>query len=99
MIGSAIIDANRQGLELVTNIQDRLLKANRELADSVAGMVDTLPLPDFKAPTAVDPDVVGQAFDLTAEWLQSSRQFTEDMVAAWMPEAPKAKTKTTTSKK
>ena len=91
MIGSAIIDAQRQSLELATTIQDRMVKANRELADSVSGMVETLPMPDVKTPALFDADFVGKAYDISAEWLQLSRQFTEDMVAAWMPEAPKAK--------
>ncbi|MDH3294060.1 MAG: hypothetical protein OER95_07035 [Acidimicrobiia bacterium] len=93
MIGSAIIDAQRQSLELVTDIQGRVVKANRELAESLAGMVDTMPLPDFKAPALFDAEFVGQAFDLTAEWLEASRHFTEDLVAAWMPEASKPKAK------
>ncbi len=91
MIGSTLIDAQRQSLEMVTEMQDRVVKANKEFAQSVGGMVDTLPLPDFKVPAMAETDFVGQAFDITAEWLENTRKFTEDMVAAWMPEAPKAK--------
>ncbi len=91
MIGSTLIDAQRQSLEMVTEIQDRVLKANKEFAQSFGGMVETLPLPEFKVPAMADTDFVGQAFDITAEWLENTRTFTEDMVAAWMPEAPKAK--------
>lgn len=91
MIGSTLIDAQRQSLEMVTEIQDRVLKANKEFAHSLSGMVDTLPLPDFKVPAMADTDFVGQAFDMTAEWLDNTRKFTEGMVAAWMPEASKAK--------
>lgn len=91
MIGSTLIDAQRQSLEMVSDIQDRVLKANKEFAQSVGGMVETLPLPEFTAPAMADTDFVGQAFDMTAEWLENTRKFTEDMVAAWTPEAPKAK--------
>ena len=91
MIGSTLIDAQRQSLEMVSEIQDRMIKANKEIAQSVGGMVETLPLPEFKVPAVADADFVGQAFDITAEWLENTRKFTEDMVAAWMPEAPKAK--------
>ena len=91
MIGSTLIDAQRQSLELVTEMQDRVIKANKELADSVGGMVETLPLPEMKVPAVADTDFVGQAFDMTAEWLQNTRKFTEDMVDIWMPKAPKAK--------
>ncbi len=91
MIGSTLIDAQRQSLEMVTEIQDRVVKANKEFAQSVNGMVDTLPLPELKVPAVADTDFVGQAFDMTAEWLENTRKFTEEMVAAWMPEAPKAK--------
>lgn len=91
MIGSTLIDAQRQSLEMVAEIQDRMIKANKEFAQSVGGMVDTLPLPDFKVPAMADADFVGQAFDITAEWLQNTRKFTEEMVAAWTPESPKAK--------
>ena len=90
-IGSNLIDAQRQSLEMVTEIQDRMVKANKEMAQQVNGMVDTLPLPEFKAPTMFDAEFVSQAFDLSAEWLENSRKFTEDMVAVWMPEVPKAK--------
>lgn len=93
MIGSTLIDAQRQSLELVTNVQDRMVKLNRELAESVTGMVESLPLPDFNTPAFVDTNVVDQAFDITAEWLQASRKFTQEMVDAWMPEAPKASTR------
>ncbi len=89
MIGSALIDAQRQSIEFTANFQERVVKANQELADSLTGMVDTLPLPDVKAPTLIDTDFVGQAFDITSEWLQLNRQFTEDLVAAWMPKTPK----------
>lgn len=91
MIGSTVIDAQRQSLEMVTEIQDRVVKANKEFAQSVSGMVETLPFPEFKVPAMADTDFVGQAFDITAEWLENTRKFTEDMVAAWMPAAPKAK--------
>ncbi len=92
MIGSTIVDAQRQSLELVTNIQDRMVKANRELAHSFSSMYDSLPLPDVKLPYMVDSKLIDQAFDITDEWLQASRTFTHDMVTAWMPEeAPKAK--------
>ena len=91
MIGSTLIDAQRQSLEMVTEMQDRVLKANKEFAQSVDGMVETLPLPEFKVPGMADADFVGQAFDMTSEWLDNTRKFTEGMVAAWMPEAPKAK--------
>jgi len=90
MIGSTLIDANRQSLEMVAEIQDRVVKANRDLADSVTNMTGNLPLPDLNLPIVVDADFVAQAFDMTAEWLQAGRKFTEDIVAAWMPEAPKA---------
>ncbi len=99
MIGSTLIDAQRQSLEMVTEIQDRVLKANKEFAQSLNGMVDTLPVPEFKAPVMADTDFVGQAFDMTAEWLENTRKFTEDMLAAWMPEASKAKASASASKK
>ena len=89
MIGSALIDAQRQSIEFTANVQERVVKANQELAESLTGMVETLPLPDVKTPTLIDTDFVGQAFDITSEWLQLNRQFTEDLVAAWMPKAPK----------
>ncbi len=91
MIGSTLIDAQRQSLELVTDVQDRVIKANKELAESLGGMAETLPLPDLKIPAMADTDLVGQAFDITAEWLQNTRKFTEEMVDIWMPKAPKAK--------
>ncbi len=91
--GSTLIDAQRQSLEMVTEVQDRVIKANKEMAHQVNGMVETLPLPEFKVPAVFDADFVGQAFDLTAEWLENSRKFAEEMVAIWMPPAPKAAAK------
>lgn len=92
MIGSTIVDAQRQSLELVTNVQERMVKANRELAHSFNSMYESLPFPDVKLPYMVDSKLIDQAFDITAEWLQASRAFTHDMVEAWMPEeAPEPK--------
>lgn len=91
MIGSTIVDVQRQSLELVTDVQDRMVSANRELAESFNSMFESLPLPDVKLPYMVDYKLIDQAFDISVEWLQASRTFTHDMVAAWLPEdAPKA---------
>lgn len=100
MIGSTIVDAQRQGLEFVTDVQDRMVKANRELAESFGSMIESLPLPEVAMPYMIDSKTIDQAFDITVEWLEASKTFTHEMIAAWAPAAsqPKANAKSTSKK-
>ncbi len=93
---TVITDAQRQGLEYVTSAQDRILKMNKDLANTIGSMVKDLPeMPEIPLPPMPSIDlpsiefdasaVIDQSFELTNEWLESQRTFAKELYNIWKP--------------
>ena len=79
-------------LEVISGIQQRIVEAQRDFAETVAGLVPDLPswVPTPKLPESADPrGVLEQLFEFQERLLESTKAFTLGLVDAWSPAAPK----------
>jgi hypothetical protein len=89
---------NESTLELITSIQQRIVDAQKEFADAVAGLVPEVPswVPTADLPEGPDAkELLEESFAFQARLLEANKQFSLGLLDAWSQTAPKPAAKAT----
>ena len=94
-----LVSANDTALQVITTLQDRLLDATRDAAESYPA-TKLATLPKLPAPDpALTQDVVEEAFAFRSKLLDANRSFTLGLIDAWTPKSSAKVSASTAAKK
>lgn len=81
--------ANDSALELITNIQEGIIAAQKQFADAVTGLVPEVPTTDL--PDTPDAkELIEQTFAFQAKLLEANKAFSLGLIDAWTQTSPKS---------